>query len=450
MSMRVEVTGVDACRNKVVFRLNYSKPLRKYFLKDTFFAEYDSELDISSVDKSILAIPIVSVIAPVAWAVGADIQVNRLDETYLHSLTKVKEVFRGFYPGFSFSSDMHVKNVVSSKFGGSRTGLLFSGGLDSITSYIRHNDERPDLISVWGSDFRLHEQESLNEVMAGIRWLANRDSVTALEVKTDLNYINARLLSYEFRVRCWYAEVAHGLMLLGLSAPITAVRAISSVLIASSLTEDFKEPYGSLPSIDNNVSWADVTVIHDGFELSRQQKIRYVCSASPQYLSHLRVCNYGAKTNCVKCEKCLRTIAGLTLAGMDPRDCNFNIDTKVFARIKDSLLKGKMPVGEAQKCQWTYIQRHIPDTIENDIYGSREFFTWFRQFDLLQPRTSRLRRLLWHVWLNLWRASQMMRNPEGIREKMQFIQWLAVCNLYVAFARMTRYASGIVKGPVNR
>jgi hypothetical protein len=258
------------------------------------------------------------------------------------------------------------------------------------------------------------------------------------------------LLSYEFGFGCWYAEVAHGLMLLSLCAPITAVRAIGSVLIASSATEDFKGSWGSHPSIDNNVAWADVTGVHDAYELSRQQKIRYVCSASPQYLSHLRVCRYGARTNCVKCEKCLRTVAGLALEGIDPRDCNFNIDTKVFARIKDSLLKGKMPKDEGEPFMWTDIQRHIPEAIENDIYGSSEFFTWFREFDLSQHSTSRLRRLLWHAWLNSLRSSHMMRNPGKTKEKIQFIKWLAVCNLYTAFARMTRFASGIVKGPVNR
>ena len=73
MAMRIEVADVGIYGNKLVFKLDYSKPLRKYFVQKTFFVEYDRQLDISNVDESILVIPVISMIAPVAWAVGADV-----------------------------------------------------------------------------------------------------------------------------------------------------------------------------------------------------------------------------------------------------------------------------------------------------------------------------------------------------------------------------------------
>src|SRR3989304_7688990 len=102
--MKIQITNVNVSDNKLLFKFEYSKSLRKYFLKDSFFVHYYHELDINNVNEGILVIPIVSMIAPVAWAVGADIQVDTLDETYLHSLTKIKQIFRSFYPQFSFHS----------------------------------------------------------------------------------------------------------------------------------------------------------------------------------------------------------------------------------------------------------------------------------------------------------------------------------------------------------
>ena len=436
--MMIEVADVGMSCNKLQFRLRYSKPLRKYFLNDTFFVEYDSHIDLGNVDESILVIPIVSMIVPIAWAVGADVRLRKLDQTYLQSLNKIKDIFRAFYPSFSFSSSLEIEDLVLNQSGGDRTGLLFSGGVDCTTSYVRHRDEKPDLISIWGTDHRLHEEARWNRLRSGIRWLANRDGVTALEVKTDISCINMLLLGYEFGFS-WYSEVAHGLMLLGLCAPVTVARTIGSLLIAASFYEgEETRPWGSLPSTDNNVSWANVTVSHDGYELSRQQKLKYVSNIEPERFSHLWVCQIDPRANCVNCEKCFRTITGLALEGIDPRNCNFNIDMKVFARIKDLLLSGKMPVASSERDEWIDIQRHIPGKIEDDICGSREFFTWFRQFDLSKQTGSKIKVSLWHYRLEF---SRIWRDLKDCR-KVELIKWLVLlarCYLYTAFARVRKW-----------
>jgi hypothetical protein len=424
--MKIEIADVRVRGSELVFKLDYSKPLRKYFLGNTFFVQYDSEVNVGDIDKSILVIPIISVVSPIAWAVGADIKVDTIDETYLHCLAKVRDVFKNFYPQFSFSSNIEVKDIVRNQLGGKRTGLLFGGGLDSLTSYLRHKDERPDLIFVWGAEFRLYQGEALNEASESIRRIKNRDEIMLFQVKTNLREINERLLGSEFKVD-WYCRVSHGLMLLGMCPPISAARGLATIIIASSHTKEFKAPWGSHPLIDNNISWADVRVVHDGYELSRQQKLKYLAQRSQEYLSYLRVCGFSALgRNCLNCEKCFRTIVGLTLERIDPRECNFHVDSDIFARIKDCFLKGRITLGEDELFMWQDIQQYIPQEINNDINGSSEFLTWLKNFDLSQYKENRLRAFLWIT-------RSRFRKGEGI---IPFIKWAIKCYFYLALARM--------------
>ena len=146
----------------------------------------------------------------------------------------------------------------------------------------------------------------------------------------------------DFKIKDWWGSVSHGLTLLGLVAPLTALKKIKTVIIAATHTKDFKEPWGSHPLIDNNIRWADVRVIHDGYELSRQKKIRYYIIRYPHYLPYLRVCYFSRNNyNCGYCEKCLRTIIALILEGINPtRTCNFNvnINARFFNYVKDCFI----------------------------------------------------------------------------------------------------------------
>ena len=81
----IKVTELNVVDNKLSIKIDCSENIKKYFLTDYFFVEYDQ--DVINVDKSILYIPIVSNIITMAWAVGADIYVEELDKTYLDSLS---------------------------------------------------------------------------------------------------------------------------------------------------------------------------------------------------------------------------------------------------------------------------------------------------------------------------------------------------------------------------
>jgi hypothetical protein len=136
----------------------------------------------------------------------------------------------------------------------------------------------------------------------------------------------------------------------------------------------------------NDFSWADIKVIYDSSELSRQEKIR-VFKQNPSYHKYLQVCirpNLRSDlVNCGFCEKCLRSITGLILEGIDPNTCNFETKDNVLNEVKDLFILRKFYAHHY--FVWQDIRAHIPDSInEDDIskkYGAYQFFTWLRDFD---------------------------------------------------------------------
>jgi len=166
----IKISSVRASDNKLEVKLEFSKEVRKYFFKNSFEVTY--EMNIEDVDESILAIPAVCATIHVAWATGADLYVEKLDETFLSSLPKIRKVFEGFYPKFSSSGNIHVQKIITNKFNNTQTALLFSGGLDSLVSYITHKDQHPILITLLKPGNSNYNKEYHNKVRDFHRKLA--------------------------------------------------------------------------------------------------------------------------------------------------------------------------------------------------------------------------------------------------------------------------------------
>lgn len=182
--------------------------------------------------------------------------------------------------------------------------------------------------------------------------------------------------------------VSHGLTLLGLCAPVTVER-IGKVILASSYPQKIRKPNGSHYLAYTDLSWADINAVYDTNDLTRQGKIRYVLKTNPQYHKYVRCCLFSNEglpdlKDCGFCEKCLRTITGLILEGIDPNECNFNIKNNVFDYIKNLLATGSLKTHERL---WQEIQGAIPDTLNNDEinqkYRTKQFFEWLRKFDFV-------------------------------------------------------------------
>jgi|GEM_PF-974637 len=399
----IRISQVKAVDNKLIIKLDLSDDIRKFFLRDNFVIQYDKRID--EVDESILTIPPLFVVAPIAWAAGANVYVDRLDQSSLNSLLRVRPVFREWY-NFSSSGAVIVKDLVDNKFNNKQTALLFSGGLDSTASYIRHKEENPTLITLLRGETYSYEDAYYNNVKNTSLKFAKDEGVKIHFIRTDLwdthsNVLNNKLLTRHFGVLDWWMKVSHGLMILGLSAPLTT-KNIGTVYLASTFARDYKARTGNGSHFlaHTDISWADIKVIYDVAELTRQAKIKYILKENQGYCKNLRVCSpvtnpgyyknsnlQSYPTNCGICQKCVENIIALMLEGMDPVQCNFDIDKNVLDYVK-RLFKTRSLRSMAGEAPEFYkdIQRHISNTIcdaeLNQRYKTKKFFEWFKNYDI--------------------------------------------------------------------
>lgn len=89
------------------------------------------------------------------------------------------------------------------------------------------------------------------------------------------------------------------------------------------------------PRIDREFAVASCNVIHDAYELSRQQKIRVIVDAKKEadVQVNLRVCSF-KEENCNQCEKCFRTMIEIVAEGGNVNDFGFHIEGSFCEALK--------------------------------------------------------------------------------------------------------------------
>lgn len=401
--IRVERIVADGARVEVNFGCRGR--VKRFFVTDRFYAVYEG-CCVQNVPEEMLVIPFLSTVCPVAWANHADVYVEAVDEKFLRSLEKVKLALQKFYPEMEFRGRVHANRIVNSEWKGvkSNSMMLFSGGVDSLATFIRHRDEKPILVTIHGADIRVDNYQAWKEKVKDIKNFAQRNNVKLRIVHSNfydmLNKVSLNIYREKLQGQSWYEKVMHGLALLGLCAPLTHMDNAGKLYIAATHSVKFNRPLGSAPEIDNVIEWSGTRCVHDGFSLSRQQKIQiiadYVRNNKMDLL--LKVCLKENGYNCSsgKCEKCSRTIVGLEIAGLDPNRYGFNIDGSIFPEIKESL-KNKWVMPPGIKYLWKDIQKHAT---KKDIPHSEaeEFFNWLKSVKIEDTgkKVNEIR-VFWHI-----------------------------------------------------
>jgi len=280
--------------------------------------------------------------------------VKILDHTFYKALIEIKKQFNEFYPNLSNkSSQLIVHQLVNNISPDTqKNAMLFSGGVDAFTTFLRHNSEYLDLITIRGADMETGDSKQWNEV---IKYNNSTEAIS----KNEKHYITSNLRAFiSFEVDKllptlgWWGMVQHGIALTALTAPLSYTKGYNNVYIASSNPR--KEGYGivimgSMPEIDNCMKWGNNTqVIHDGVELTRQEKVDFIINKTKNQIKPLlRVCYSDIKStlNCSVCEKCLRTILAIMIAGGNPNEYGFNISIDIFNRLNITVLNGYQTPG---------------------------------------------------------------------------------------------------------
>lgn len=286
-------------------------------------------ISLNDLPEGVAIVPFLTNILPIAWIYDAKIIVPICDLDFYNSIENFKKGFIDMYPMLDFRGEVCVKELQDNKSQNlSGSALFFSGGVDAHCSLINHIDEKPLLITIWGADVSIQNEEGWEHVKEHLLSTSKNFELNYVVVKSEFrSFINesclvGKIMKYG---KDWWYDIQHGIGIIGHAAPIMHMNGIKTIYIASSLHEDEKGivTCGSDPSIDNYVKFFDAQVIHDGYELTRQMKIHNIT----QYKSNniqLRVCwESEGGTNCCKCEKCYRTIIGIYADKSDPKQYGF-------------------------------------------------------------------------------------------------------------------------------
>tara|TARA_R110002012_G_scaffold283304_2_gene473573 strand:+ start:17633 stop:18907 length:1275 start_codon:yes stop_codon:yes gene_type:complete len=333
---------------KILYDYSFSSGTQKYFSKNNpYYSSYDS--DISQVPKSINVIPFLSNTITIAWFAGFDIEVDEVDEDYFNALLVLKEVFQKWYPNVALKGGLKAKKQVKNSIEGTKKAMLFSGGVDAFATYLRNYEAKPDLITIHGPDIEINDLEQWNDLKSYIQ-------EEPLLADNSKNFITSNVRDfYSYRVLLltddmgWWGKIQHGIALLGVTAPIAYKNKYNEISIASSYTKDIDIKWGSTPETDELLTWAGLSIKHDGYELQRQDKVDLIANfvANTKKTLRLRVCYSELRDqfNCSNCEKCFRTILGLVLAGQNPNNFGFNVDLQFYSRMFETIGQGSASKG---------------------------------------------------------------------------------------------------------
>ncbi len=305
---------------------------------DPFFVQYDE--DMSGVPEAILAIPFLSNVLPVAWITGSVVMVKTADKCFFETMETVRQNFSTLYAGtgVSFTGGLEAGCLEDCCYEDTgKAAAFFSGGVDSYCTLIRHAEKKPDLLTVWGSDIFLDDEAGWENVKSSTLETAQIYGLKASFIKSSFRkFINYETLDRDFSKalnNIWWGGVQHGIGIAAHAAPYAWKNQIGTLYFAASYSVlDKNLIWGSMPSLEGEMRFGSCAVHHDGFELSRQDKIMEIARYREKtgMPVKLRVCwQSKGGSNCCSCEKCYRTAMGFLVSGFDPNHYNLNMDLSV-------------------------------------------------------------------------------------------------------------------------
>ncbi|WP_430509944.1 peptidase [Gottfriedia solisilvae] len=380
---------------KTDYFFSVSKDLQKYFKKTNhLFLEYN--IDLAGIPNSILAIPFVANVIPLIWITDSTLMVSELDKNFYDCLNKIKAAYQTMFPNIEFKGEIVVNTIVENTYTPEHeVASLFSGGLDALTTFIRIKDKQPFLITEYG----WHE----DDIQKSDVWEADKENAINFAKSHILeniliqsnygNFINAQSIDRDFSRKLgdsWWHGLHHGLAIISAAIPMAFKLKIRYIYIASSNSPLYKVSCASDPTVDNEIKYASGGVVHDGYELNRQDKVKVLVDyySISQETVNVRVC-FKNEENCCKCEKCLRTIMGIIAEGENPVHYGFNIPVNVSRYIKTCLNNEvKFFTNIFIKIYWEIIQAKMKGNKEKILY--KDLLEWFLDYNFVAERKKSL------------------------------------------------------------
>lgn len=390
----LSIKSISHCISNLNYKIridfDFSEGLRPFFKAKYFEYTIEKINGVEKIADEIVIIPFVCNILPLIWLTDADLRLSKLDKAFFYSIPHIKAGYSDMYPELHFKGNIEVEELCEwEQSSTNKNALLFSGGIDAWCSLLRHEEENLDLITLHGSlDFPLGNNSSWNiqksilqngaEVMGKNLFIISTNFTEILDLWGEAL---TKLISVK-RNLTWWHDMQHGIGIIGHVAVLSALYNYNTVYIASTYhISQNNVTCASDPTIDNKVKFLSSKVFHDGYELTRQEKTKYICDKIKDRKIEIHVCLIpNQKHNCCRCEKCLRTIFSIYAEGGNPNNLGFNYSHK---DIKGMLkyLNRHVYLHEYNTVYWKDIQQRIiqnKDLLSNKLLNN--YFT--KQFNI--------------------------------------------------------------------
>jgi hypothetical protein len=372
--------------NSVCFHL--SAGFSNKYVRHPLLLSYPQEIDIHSLPPSIVDIPLITNVIPVIWLSGKEYTIAEMDEDLYYSLITIKEFFKRFFYNTAWEGELKpdrlVKNILPQT--NSKSAALFSGGLDSTTTVLRHFDEDLTLISFNDPHETAVEFAKLHHFNFYTIYMNHRDFLRL----TSLDRASIDITK-------WFWDTTMSLSWVGAAAPFLYAKGIPQLYIPSGFTwQAFIFPDGqtlrqpACPLIDENLSPMGLRVQHDIFTMTRTDKIKFIstfCTERNIPKPQLIVCNYYARnstsyTHCNNCMKCYLTMLDIVAIGQELQDYGFTLSQKEFiAQFRSYIETSQIRRGGTYvACYDT--QNYLKQNIDKLPQTYRPFYDWFISIDL--------------------------------------------------------------------
>ena len=320
------ITRMTVSHNKLSCAIHPS--LKEAYLTDDFFVEYDEDINLEEMDYEVLSLPVVLNLFSLAWFSGEDYYVDSMDYDVYESLEKLKKMFKTFYPECPWSGSIKPRKLVSlsQKFMKMRLesnsrALLFSGGLDSTSSFFEHRNEDLLLITAWGQfDLPLSNKEGWQGRKESIIKFASKYGKKNAFLRSNYSEIfNWSVVNHMYRtIDNWRMGTIEGLSWAGLILPILISKKCPFMYLPSGNCWNYTYfDCIMIPHVEENIVFAGFRLITDQFEMTRFDKAKFIvdtCNKHNLERPFIKVC-YLPNENCGACRKCCMTMISLLALG---------------------------------------------------------------------------------------------------------------------------------------
>lgn len=390
----IKLEKLVASKDRVDYWFSTTEDLKRFFRTPMhMFVQYDRCIE--NVPESVLVIPFLGNIMQIAWLTDAEVFINIVDATFYRSLQRLREAYQEMYPNCPLGGTLFAEQEDNKALTSAKSAQMYTGGMDAVTTFIRHEEEKPLLILEYGfyqdslvgqgaySRDVKSERNFASDCNAAREFAQVHDTSCAFIRANYGTFINSAAIDRRFSAQMgdsfWHG-LHHAMAILGAAAPVAYLESIRFLYIASSFSVGNTYPCASDPTTDNEFCFAGTSVIHDGYEMTDQDKAKAVVDYQKMTgkLLPLRVCSWNDH-NCCACEKCLRRMLQINAEGGDPRKFGFAYEQSILDTTKSFLRKEIQFFTPKNIDKWRRIISRMGENY--DILNEKQVFDFLRDYD---------------------------------------------------------------------